>query len=381
MQHDDTVSQVLDRRSLLRLVGLAGVAAATGCGDAVGTANTASTTTPTITALSATSGSTAGGGTVTITGTNLSGVSQVLFGEAAASGTSGNSGTQVTVTVPAHISGTVSVVLTAAAGTVTKAAAYTYTTTSTVDLVILPVATSGPFPEELSDYVNSSDLLNAARASSGVISADRAAVLNGVPMTLTLNLSTVLGTNEAALEAAAALAGATVYIWHCDTLGRYSAVSDSDMQAENTSGQKWLRAYQVSSSAGQVVFSTIVPGWYTPRIMHFHLRVHLPSVASATTYALTTQLFFPTAVTDAISITTPYTSNTQSLTTPNSADQVWQEVLDAGGDPTLMQMAVSGSLADGYAASVHIGILSTVAGWRNPYQSPLCMLASRVPHG
>jgi protocatechuate 3,4-dioxygenase beta subunit len=191
----------------------------------------------------------------------------------------------------------------------------------------------------------------------------------------------VLGTDEAALEAATALAGATVYIWHCDTLGRYSAVSDSGMQAENTAGQKWLRAYQDSDSSGQVVFRTIVPGWYTPRIMHFHLRVHLPTVASATTYVLTTQLFFPAAVVGAVSTTAPYTSNTQSLTTPNSADQVWQEVVASGGDPTVMQMAVTGSVAAGYAATVNLGILASVSGWHHPYHSLLCAIRRRKPLG
>ena len=72
---------------------------------------------PTITSINPTSGSTAGGKTVTITGTNLGGATEVLFGSSAASSFTVNSETQVTAVSPAAGAGIVPVTVTAPGGT------------------------------------------------------------------------------------------------------------------------------------------------------------------------------------------------------------------------------------------------------------------------
>jgi hypothetical protein len=84
---------------------------------------------PTVTGLSPTSGPTTGGTSVTITGTNFTGVSAVDFGGTAATSFTVDSATQITATAPAHAAGTVDVTVTAAGGTSAIAAAdqYTYT--------------------------------------------------------------------------------------------------------------------------------------------------------------------------------------------------------------------------------------------------------------
>ena len=81
---------------------------------------------PAISAISPSSGTTDGGTTVTITGTNLTGATSVGFGGAAGRIIS-DSATQVTVTSPAG-KGTVNITVTTAAGTsaVTAACQYTY---------------------------------------------------------------------------------------------------------------------------------------------------------------------------------------------------------------------------------------------------------------
>ena len=56
---------------------------------------------PTVTEVSPTSGRAGGGTTVTITGTNLTGASEVKFGANAATGVKAESPTQVTATSPA----------------------------------------------------------------------------------------------------------------------------------------------------------------------------------------------------------------------------------------------------------------------------------------
>jgi hypothetical protein len=99
-------------------------------------APTPSSSGPTLTALSPSSGSTSGGTTVTLTGTNLAGA-RVYFGGLAASviGSSGSDdddhhgvqygSTSITVQTPRHSSGRVSVTVRTSAGT-SNALAYTY---------------------------------------------------------------------------------------------------------------------------------------------------------------------------------------------------------------------------------------------------------------
>ena len=91
---------------------------------------------PTVTGVSPTSGPTAGGTTVTITGTGFTDATQVDFGAVAASSFTVNSaGTQITATSPAESAGTVHVTVTTAGGTSAKSSADQFTyLAETVDL-------------------------------------------------------------------------------------------------------------------------------------------------------------------------------------------------------------------------------------------------------
>jgi protocatechuate 3,4-dioxygenase beta subunit len=60
--------------------------------------------------------------------------------------------------------------------------------------------------------------------------------------------------------------GATVEVWHCDALGRYSGF--------NAPG-RFLRGGQRSGATGHVTFKTIYPGWYSGRTTHIHVKVHV----------------------------------------------------------------------------------------------------------
>ncbi len=81
---------------------------------------------PAVTAVGPTVGSTAGGSTVTITGTNLTGATAVDFGGTAATITS-DTATQITATSPAGVAGTVDVTVTTPAGTSAKSSADQFT--------------------------------------------------------------------------------------------------------------------------------------------------------------------------------------------------------------------------------------------------------------
>lgn len=83
---------------------------------------------PTLTGVSPSSGSTAGGTSVTLSGSGFTGVTGVTFGGTAASSFTVNSVNQITATAPSHPAGTVDVVVNATGGAsaVSPASRYTY---------------------------------------------------------------------------------------------------------------------------------------------------------------------------------------------------------------------------------------------------------------
>ncbi|WP_042035671.1 IPT/TIG domain-containing protein, partial [Aeromonas popoffii] len=81
---------------------------------------------PTLTSAAPSSGPTAGGTSVTLTGTNLTGATAVSFGGTAATGYIVNNATTITATTPAHAAGTVNVVVTTPGGSATLTNGYTY---------------------------------------------------------------------------------------------------------------------------------------------------------------------------------------------------------------------------------------------------------------
>ncbi|QDZ10154.1 autotransporter domain-containing protein [Devosia ginsengisoli] len=82
--------------------------------------------TPAITVVSPASGSTAGGTTISISGTGLTGTSAVVVGGAAATGIAVVSDTLVTAITPAHAAGPADVSVTTPGGTTTLPAVFTY---------------------------------------------------------------------------------------------------------------------------------------------------------------------------------------------------------------------------------------------------------------
>lgn len=114
--------------------GLAGCAAATPADSPSGSSGSGASApaTPTVSALTTASGSIVGGTSVTITGTDLAGVTAVSFGTTAAPITDAKAGS-LTVTTPAsanYVSGSVPVTVTGATGT---ALAYNYTVVTPID--------------------------------------------------------------------------------------------------------------------------------------------------------------------------------------------------------------------------------------------------------
>ncbi|OAH15059.1 intradiol ring-cleavage dioxygenase [Streptomyces jeddahensis] len=143
----------------------------------------------------------------------------------------------------------------------------------------------------------------------------------GVPLTLRITV-------QDTTESCAPVAGAAVEIWHCDAWGYYSGYTTANpggsAPAESEDGstandQTYLRGYQIANASGVVKFETIVPGWYTPRTCHIHVKVHTGGEKEDGTYEggkvnYTGQLFFDDDVAEAIFELEPYAKHTGSYT-------------------------------------------------------------------
>jgi protocatechuate 3,4-dioxygenase beta subunit len=163
----------------------------------------------------------------------------------------------------------------------------------------------------------------------------------GIPLALTLIV-------RDSQKSCAAVAGSQVDIWHCNASGVYS-----DEGVESTTGQTWLRGYQLTDANGSVTFTTIVPGWYAGRTTHIHLRVRSSySEASSTSDGSnTTQVFFPQSLVDGIDTTVaPYDAHGQNSTT-NAGDRVYAQQTKG-----VTLLTLTGSTASGYAATFTIDL-------------------------
>ncbi|HEY9379565.1 MAG TPA: hypothetical protein VIQ02_21005 [Jiangellaceae bacterium] len=102
----------------------------------------------------------------------------------------------------------------------------------------IPEETSGPYPGDGSNGPN-------VLTESGIVRSDirssfgsASGTADGIPLTVTLSL--LDQTNGCA-----ALAGAAVYLWHCDREGRYSLYSDG------VTDQNYLRGVQEADGSGR----------------------------------------------------------------------------------------------------------------------------------
>jgi protocatechuate 3,4-dioxygenase beta subunit len=168
---------------------------------------------------------------------------------------------------------------------------------------------------------------------------DATSVQTGIPLTLTVTV-------KDSATGCAPYANAQVDIWHCNAAGVYS-----DQASESTSTETWLRGYQMTDASGQVTFVTIIPGWYSGRTTHIHLRVRSTySTASSTSDGTnTTQLFFDQAFVDTLaSGVAPYSSEGQNPTT-NASDRVYSSQTNGAN-----LLSLSGDNTAGYTAAVTI---------------------------
>ncbi|MCO1337542.1 3,4-dioxygenase subunit beta [Kocuria polaris] len=219
-------------------------------------------------------------------------------------------------------------------------AATTAGAASSSGLEEVPQETAGPFPGNGSngpDVLQESGILRSdIRSSFGTGSA----TADGVPMTLELTILNVADGTP--------LAGAAVYVWHCDRDGNYSLYSDG---VEN---ENYLRGAQVADDEGRVRFTSIFPACYSGRWPHVHFEVYpdQESITEPANAIAVSQVALPQDVCEAAYASRGYERSVRNMATLSlETDMVFG---DDGGASQLA--AVTGDAASGYVVELTAGV-------------------------
>lgn len=204
----------------------------------------------------------------------------------------------------------------------------------------IPDETGGPYPADGSNGVNVLDDSGIVRGDIRSSFGSSTTTAEGVPLEIRLTVRDV-STGDA-------LAGAAVYLWHCDRDGGYSLYSDG-LGEEN-----YLRGVQELDANGTATFTSIFPACYPGRWPHIHFEVY-QDVATAVAngpIVKTSQLALPKETCETVYATSGYESSVRNLGEVSlSSDMVFS---DDGGIHQLATMA--GSVDSGYTASLTIGV-------------------------
>lgn len=203
----------------------------------------------------------------------------------------------------------------------------------------MPGETAGPFP---GDGSNGQDVLEISGVERSDIrsSIDGGATVDGVKMTLTMNIVDMVNDNGP-------VTGAAVYVWHCDAVGEYS------MYSTGLENETYLRGVQVVGDDGTVTFTTIFPGCYAGRWPHIHFEVFpdIDSITDAGNVVLTSQIALPEAESEAVYADSRYTGSAQNLSGVTLAtDNVFSDGRD------LQVPEISGSVSSGYTVRIDVHI-------------------------
>ena len=209
------------------------------------------------------------------------------------------------------------------------------------DCAVIPEETAGPFPGDGSNGPNvlaqSGIVRNDIRSSFG----SSTTTAKGVPLTIKLTIQDLA-------NGCAPMAGAAVYVWHCDQAGNYSLYSQA------ASNENYLRGVQAADASGVVTFQSIFPACYSGRWPHIHFEVY-PNVEAATDEAnkiATSQIALPKDTCDAVYATDGYSQSVATLSGVSlERDNVFG---DDGGVHELG--TVSGSVADGLTVALAVPV-------------------------
>ncbi|MET3438591.1 IPT/TIG domain-containing protein, partial [Sphingomonas sp. 1185] len=318
----------------------------------------AGSATPTVISLSPTTGSVLGGTSVTLTGTNLTGITSVSFGGTPATNFTGNTATSVTVRTPAHAAGAVNVVATASAGSTTVTNGFTYTKAAQTITFADPGAQNFGTTPILTASVSSGLALAFTSATTGVCTVSSAGVLTFVTVgTCTINADQA---GDATYQAAATVSRSfTVNAVAPDapTIGTATA---GDGQATLTftgptnTGGAAITGYELTISPG----NTVVTGASSP--------ITIPNLTNGTAYSFTVKAInsagsspasaASNSVTPIASLAPPTVGAVTATVNANSSNNPITLVLSGGAATSV---AVASAPRNGTATASGTGITYT----------------------
>jgi protocatechuate 3,4-dioxygenase beta subunit len=204
----------------------------------------------------------------------------------------------------------------------------------------IPDETAGPYPGDGSNGPN-------VLAESGVVRSDitksfggASGVATGVPARIELTLLDVAAGGTP-------LAGAAVYLWHCNIDGQYS------MYDQSIADENYLRGVQEADADGKLVFTSIFPAAYAGRWPHVHFEIYesVDAATSAGAKLKTSQLALPAETCELVYATAGY---------ERSAEQLAQTSLETDNvfsDGYAGQLATaSGSVESGITLKLNVGV-------------------------
>jgi protocatechuate 3,4-dioxygenase beta subunit len=216
----------------------------------------------------------------------------------------------------------------------------------------VPEETAGPYPADGSNSASGmggmgmgtpSGALIDAFTMSGIVRKDirssfgsSTKTAEGVPLSIKLQ---IIASNDDCKP----LAGAAVYIWHCDRGGNYSLYSSSIMS------ENYLRGVQETDDEGKVEFQSIFPACYSGRWPHIHFEVY-PSLDEATSQANTlgiSQIAMPETTCKVVFKESGYEASVNNFSmTSLATDMVFSDGYD------LELPTIAGSVSAGYTVSL-----------------------------
>jgi len=223
----------------------------------------------------------------------------------------------------------------------TAVSASTSGSAAATSCAVIPEETAGPFPGDGSNGPN-------VLAQSGIVRKDirssfgsSATTAPGVPLAINLTI-------QDAANDCAPMAGAAVYVWHCDRAGNYSLYS----QAAST--ENYLRGVQATDGAGLVTFQSVFPACYSGRWPHIHFEVYsnLEAATNEANKIATSQIALPKDACDLVYATDGYAQSVANLGQVSlTSDNVFG---DDGGVHELG--TVTGSVADGMSVALTVPV-------------------------
>ncbi|KUL90206.1 hypothetical protein ZTR_02134 [Talaromyces verruculosus] len=155
-------------------------------------------------------------------------------------------------------------------------------------------------------------------------------------------------------------------IWNCNSTGVYSGVvSNGNGDTADTSNinATFLRGIQKTDDDGVVQFQTIFPGHYSGRTTHHHVVAHVGNVTQLANNTITGgtvahigQFFWDQDLIYEVEATSPYNTNTITITT-NAEDRVFDdETENTTSDPVINYVRIGDDVTDGLFGWITVAI-------------------------